>query len=59
MNNKIASSHERAPRNVYYYKDLTFKEFLDRGNSITTHRRNLQYLAKIMFRAKIQSIPSL
>ena len=50
LNNKINKLHERALRIVYSNDELTFKELLEKDNSITIHQRNLQRLAIEMYK---------
>ena len=50
LNNKINKLHERALRIVYKNDELTFKELLEKDNSITIHQRNLQRLAIEMYK---------
>ena len=50
LNNKINSIHERALRITYQDHISTFQELLNKGNSVSIHRRNLQALATEMFK---------
>ena len=52
LNHKINKLHERALRIVYNDKNLTFKQLLDKDDSVTTHQRNLQKLAIEMYKVK-------
>ena len=46
----INKPHERALWIVYSNGDLTFKELLEKANSITIHQRNTQRLAIEMYK---------
>ena len=50
LNNKINSIHERALRITYQDHISTFQELLNKDNSVSIHRRNLQALATEMFK---------
>ena len=50
LNNKINSIHERALRITYQDHISTFQELLNKDNSVSIHHRNLQALAKEMFK---------
>ena len=41
-NNEINGTHKRARRTVYRDYESTFEELLDRGDTKTTHKKNLQ-----------------
>ena len=56
LHNKINRLHERALRIVYRNDELTFNELLDLDNTVTTHHRNLQRLATLMFKVKISYV---
>ena len=45
LNNRINKIHERSLRIIYDDSKLTFRELLDKDNSITIHERNIQILA--------------
>ena len=45
LNNKINRIHERALRITYKDKSSTFKELLEKDNSVSIHHRNVQKLA--------------
>ena len=53
INNRINNLHERALRVVYGNSELTFEQLLDKDNSFTIHDRNLQKLALLMYKEKI------
>ena len=57
LNNKINKLHERASRIVYSNDELTFKELLEKDNSITIHQRNLQRLAIEMYKINNHLLP--
>ena len=50
LNNKINSIHERAPRITYQDHIPTFQELLNKDNTVSIYHRNLQALAKEMFK---------
>ena len=50
LNNKINSIHERALRITYGDHSSTFRELLEKDNSVSIHHRNLQVLATEMFK---------
>ena len=52
LNNKINKLHERALRQVYTDKSLTFEQMLEKDGSVTIHQRNLQKLATEMYKVK-------
>ena len=58
LNSKINKLHERALRVVYKNDDLTFRQLLEKDNSITIHERNLQKLAVEMFKVKHNLSPA-
>ena len=58
LNNKINRLHERALRLVYKNENSTFEDLLDMDNSFTIHDRNLQKLAKEMYKVKNNLCPS-
>ena len=45
LNNKINRLHERCLRIIYSDKTSTFKELLEKDNSVSMHYRNIQALA--------------
>ena len=51
-NNQINKLHERALRIVYNDKCSSFRELLERDNSVTTHERNIQVLLTEIFTVK-------
>ena len=51
LNNKIKSIHKRALRQVYLHFSNSFKELLEKDNSVTVHQRNIQLVAIEMFKA--------
>ena len=44
--------HERALRLVYNDKSSSFRELLERDNSVTIHERNIQVLLTEIFKVK-------
>ena len=50
INHRINNIHDRALRIVYNNHQCTFEEFLERDNSFTIHKRNLQKLATEIFK---------
>ena len=54
LNNNINIIHERRLRIVYRDKKSTFKELLERDNSVTVHVKNLEVLVTEMY--KLQKI---
>ena len=51
LNNKIKELHERCLRIIYKDKSSTFKELLEKYNSVSIHYRNIQALAIEMYEA--------
>ena len=58
INHRINSLQERALRVVYKDDNLTFEQLLKKDNSFTTHERNLQKLALLMYRVKHKLCPA-
>ena len=50
INNKINRLHERCLRIIYNDKTSTFKELLEKDNSVSIHYRNIQALAIEMYK---------
>ena len=50
LNNKINRLHERCLRIIYNHKTSTFKELLEKDNSVPIHCRNIQALAIEMYK---------
>ena len=50
LNNKINRLHERCLRIIYNDKTSTFKELLEKDNSVSIHYRNIQALAIEMYK---------
>ena len=50
INHRINNIHDRALRIVYNNHQCTFEEFLERDNSFTINKRNLQKLATEIFK---------
>ena len=59
LNNRISKVHERALRLVYQNKNLSFSELLKLDNAVTIHQRNLQLLAKEIFKVKSNLSPEI
>ena len=57
LEDRINKLHERALRVVYKDSNLTFEELLEKDNSFTTHHRNLQHLAILMYKVKNNLAP--
>ena len=51
QNDKINYVHHRALRQIYLDFTSTFKELLDKDNSVTVHQRNIQLVAIEMYKA--------
>ena len=50
LNNKINRIHERSLRSVYSDKTSTFRELLDKDNSVSVHHKNIQVLATEIYK---------
>ena len=50
LNKKINRLHERCLRIIYNDKTFTFKELLEKDNSVSIHYRNIQALAIEMYK---------
>ena len=50
INNKINRIHERSLRLVYSDKTSTFKELLDNNKSVSVHHKNIQVLAREIYK---------
>ena len=48
LNNKINGLDERCLRIIYNHKTSTFKELVEKDNSVSIHCRNIQALAYIL-----------
>ena len=57
IDNKINKLHERALRIVYRDENTTFRELLNKDNSVTTHDRSLKRLATEMYKIKHHLAP--
>ena len=51
--------HERALRLVYNDKSSSFRELLERDNSVTIHERNIQVLLTEIFKVKSGAAPQI
>lgn len=49
-NNMINKLHERCLRIIYSNVYVSYKELLEKGESVSRHRRNLRIYAKEMFK---------
>ena len=52
LNNRINRIYEQALRLLYQDDILSFAKLLEKGNSVTTHQRNLQVLAAEILKLK-------
>ena len=59
LNYRINSIHERALRVTYHDYKSTCLELLQKGNSLTIHQRNLQFLLTETFMAKNDLSPEI
>ena len=59
LNNNIKKIHERAFRIVYRDKKSTFKEILEKGNSVSAHVKNLQVLVPDMYKVQNNCSPQI
>ena len=59
LNNKINNLHERALRIVYQDKKSSFETLLKRDKSVSSHIKNLQYLATEIFKVKNDLCPEI
>ena len=59
LNDKINSVHKRALRQVYSDFTSSFKELLEKDNSVTVHQRNIQLVAIEMFKATKKLCPKI
>ena len=59
LNNKINSIHERALRITYNDSKSTFKDLLNKDNSVSIHHKNLQVLTIEMFKLKNNMAPEI
>ena len=53
INNKINSFNKRALRITYGDRSSSFQDLLEKGNSVSTHHRNIQTLANEMLHWKL------
>ena len=59
INTQINKLHERALRLVYNDKSSSFRELLERDNSVTIHERNIQVLLTEIFKVKSRVAPEI
>ena len=59
INTQINKLHERALRFVYNDKSSSFRELLERDNSVTIHERNIQVLLTEIFKVKSGAAPEI
>ena len=59
LNNKINRLHERCLRLIYSDRISSYKELLDKDNSVPIHRKNLQKLAIEMFKTYTGMAPQI
>ena len=59
INTQINKLHERALRFVYNDKSSSFRELLERDNSVTIHERNIPVLLTEIFKVKCRAAPEI
>ena len=59
INNQISKLHKCALRLVYNGKSASFREHLERYNSVTIHERNIQVLLTEIFKVKSGAAPEI
>ena len=59
LNNKIIRLHERCLHIIYNDKTFTFKELLEKDNSVSIHYRNIQALAIEMYKVATGMSPEI
>ena len=59
INTQINKLHERALRLVYNDKSSSFRELLERDNSVTIHERNILVLLTEIFKVKSEAAPEI
>ena len=59
INNQVNKLHERALRLVYNDKSSSFRELLERDNSVTIYERNMQALLTEIFKVKSRAAPEI
>ena len=57
ISNQINKLHKRALRLVYNDKNSSFRELLERDNSVTVYERNIQVLLTEIFKVKCRAAP--
>ena len=59
INKKISNFYERALRLIYCDHSSNFQELLQRDNSMTTHQKNIQALAIMMYKVLNNIAPAI
>ena len=59
LNNRIKKIHKRVLRLVYKDSKLIFNNLLGLNNSVTIHQRNIQILAREIFKVKNSLAPEI
>ena len=59
MNNQVSKLHECPLRLVYNNKNPSFRELLEKDNSVTIHERNIQVLLTEIFKVKSGAAPEI
>ena len=59
IHNQIKKLHGRALKFVYNNKSSSFREFLDRENSVTIYERNIRILMAEIFKVKSEVAPEI
>ena len=59
INTQINKLHEPALRLVYYDKSSSFRELLERDNSVNIHERNIQVLLTEIFKVQRRAAPEI
>ena len=59
INTQMYKLHERALRLIFNDKSSSFRELLERDNSVTIHERNIQVLLTEIFKVKSGAAPEI
>ena len=59
INKKINRLHERCLRIIYCDKQSSFEELLEKYSSVSTYKRDIQILAREMYKVSTGMLPSL